>query len=113
MLPLKRWKVLNTDINKSLVEVLLANRNLPSTHLDKFKLSDKLHDPYLLEDMDKAVIRILEAVNNHEKIGIYGDYDVDGVVSTVLMIKLFQKLNYNISLKFRFRMLRIRDLKPL
>jgi single-stranded-DNA-specific exonuclease len=96
MLPLKRWKVLNTDINKSLVEVLLANRNLPLTHLDKFKLSDKLHDPFLLEDMDKAVIRILEAINNNEKIGIYGDYDVDGVVSTVLMVKLFQKLNFNI-----------------
>lgn len=96
MLPLKRWKVLNTDADKSLIDVLLANRNLPLTHLDKFKLSDKLHDPYLLEDMDKAVSRILDAIKNNEKIAVYGDYDVDGVTSTVLMVKLFQKLNYDI-----------------
>ena len=96
MLPLKRWKVLNTDADKSLIDVLLANRNLPLIHLDKFKLSDKLHDPYLLEDMDKAVSRILEAIKNNEKIAVYGDYDVDGVCSTVLMVKLFQKLNYEI-----------------
>jgi single-stranded-DNA-specific exonuclease len=96
MLPLKRWKVLNTDADKSLIDVLLENRNLPLSHLDKFKLSDKLHDPYLLEDMDKAVSRILNAIKNNEKIAVYGDYDVDGVSSTVLMVKLFQKLNYDI-----------------
>ena len=96
MLPLKRWKVLNTDPNKSIIDVLLQNRNLNLNHLDKFKLSDKLHDPFLLEDMEKAVSRILDAISNNEKIGVYGDYDVDGVVSTVLMVKLFQKLNYNI-----------------
>jgi len=96
MLPLKRWKVLNTDADKSLIDVLLENRNLPLKHLDKFKLSDKLHDPYLLEDMDKAVSRILDAIKNNEKIAVYGDYDVDGVSSTVLMVKLFQKLNYEI-----------------
>jgi single-stranded-DNA-specific exonuclease len=96
MLPLKRWKVLNTDPNKSLIEVLLQNRNLTLDHLNKFKLSDKLHDPFLLEDMEKAVNRILDAINKNEKIGVYGDYDVDGVVSTVLMVKLFQKLNYDV-----------------
>lgn len=97
MLPLKRWKVLNTDADRSLIDVLLNNRNLPLTHLDKFRLSDKLHDPYLLEDMDKAATRILDAIKNNEKIAIYGDYDVDGVCSTVLMVKLFRKLNYEVN----------------
>ena len=96
MLPLKRWKVLNTDPNKALIDVILENRNLSLNHLDKFKLSDKLHDPYLLKDMDKSVERIMTAIRNNEKIGVYGDYDVDGVVSTVLMVKLFQKLNYTV-----------------
>jgi len=96
MLPLKRWKVLNTDANKSLIEVILENRNLSIAHLDKFKLSEKLHNPYLLEDMEKAVLRILDAIKNNEKIAVYGDYDVDGVCSTTLMVKLFQKLNYEI-----------------
>lgn len=94
MFPLKRWKIINKDKNKPLLEILLKNRSLPDAHLQKFKLSDRLHDPYLLNDMNKAVDRIISAMQNNEKIGIFGDYDADGVISTVLMIKLFQKLHY-------------------
>jgi len=97
MLSQKTWKVLNTDINKSLIEVVLHNRNLPDNHLDKFKLSDRLHNPFLLQDMDKTVNRILLAMKNKEKIGIFGDYDVDGIISTVLMVKLFEKLDYPVT----------------
>jgi single-stranded-DNA-specific exonuclease len=93
MLPLKNWKILNTDTNNTIIDILLNNRGLSKEHLDEFKLSDKLHDPYLLKDMDKAVERILDAIDKRESITIFGDYDVDGVVSTTLMIKLFQKLN--------------------
>jgi single-stranded-DNA-specific exonuclease len=93
MLPLKNWKILNTDTNNTIIDILLNNRGLSKEHLNDFKLSDKLHDPYLLKDMDKAVDRILEAINKRELITIFGDYDVDGVVSTTLMVKLFQKLD--------------------
>ncbi|MCL2030391.1 MAG: single-stranded-DNA-specific exonuclease RecJ [Oscillospiraceae bacterium] len=44
-----------------------------------------LHDPLLLPDMDKAAARIRAAVQNGETIAVYGDYDVDGVTSTVLL----------------------------
>lgn len=40
-----------------------------------------LYDPYLLKDMDKAVMRIIDAVDSCEKITVYGDYDVDGITS--------------------------------
>ena len=53
------------------------------------KLSD-LHDPFLMKDMDKAVERLERAIENQEKVMIYGDYDVDGTTS-VAMMYLFLK----------------------
>lgn len=44
-----------------------------------------LNDPFLLNDMDKCVDRILEAIDNNEKIVIFGDYDVDGITSTAIV----------------------------
>lgn len=46
---------------------------------------DDLHDPYLMKDMDKAVQRIQQAIQNQENIMVYGDYDVDGTTSVTLM----------------------------
>ncbi|WP_397364044.1 single-stranded-DNA-specific exonuclease RecJ [Olleya sp. R77988] len=44
-----------------------------------------LHDPYLMKDMDKAVARIQQAIQNNENILVFGDYDVDGTTSVALM----------------------------
>lgn len=44
------------------------------------------HDPFLMRDMEKAVSRIEKALRNKEKITVYGDYDVDGMTSTALML---------------------------
>lgn len=66
---------------------ILYNRGANSVPLAKdFISSDmtKLHSPFLLEDMEKAVSRILLAVERNEKITVYGDYDVDGVTSVTL-----------------------------
>ena len=57
------------------------------------RLSD-LHDPFLMKDMDKAVERLERAVNNQEKVIVYGDYDVDGTTS-VAMMYLFLKERIN------------------
>ncbi|HHJ53388.1 MAG TPA: single-stranded-DNA-specific exonuclease RecJ [Caldithrix abyssi] len=92
MLPKKRWKILNTDVTRSVLDVILDNRNLPPEHLEPFKLSDRLHDPYRLPDMERAVERILQAIEQEEKIIIFGDYDVDGITSTALMIYFFRKV---------------------
>ena len=46
---------------------------------------DKLNDPFLMKDMDKAVERIEQAIENGENILVYGDYDVDGTTSVALM----------------------------
>ncbi|MFA7056774.1 MAG: single-stranded-DNA-specific exonuclease RecJ [Candidatus Cloacimonadales bacterium] len=52
----------------------------------------QLHDPYLFRDMEKAVARVLLAIENKEKITIYGDYDVDGTTSTALLYLGLTKL---------------------
>jgi single-stranded-DNA-specific exonuclease len=49
-----------------------------------------LHDPYLMKDMDKASRRLASAICNHEKVLIYGDYDVDGTTATASLL-LFLK----------------------
>jgi single-stranded-DNA-specific exonuclease len=47
-------------------------------------------DPYALKDMDFAIGRILKAIESHERIAIYGDYDVDGVTATVLLVEVLR-----------------------
>ena len=59
------------------------------------KLKD-LHDPFLMKDMKHATDRINEAIKNHEKILIYGDYDVDGVASTALLTSFLRQKTTNI-----------------
>ncbi len=55
-----------------------------------------LHDPFLMKDMDKAVERIVAAIEKNEKILIYGDYDVDGTTAVALMYRFLKTLHSNI-----------------
>ena len=67
---------------------LLVQRGIESFNeaKDFFRPSlEKLHDPFLMKDMDKAVARIEKAITNGEHIMVYGDYDVDGTTSVALM----------------------------
>ena len=56
-----------------------------------------LLDPTKINGMDKTTSRIFKAINNKEKIIIYGDYDCDGISATTIMVKTFEKLNYPVS----------------
>lgn len=67
---------------------LLSNRGLDSADKVKAFINKDdipLHDPYLLTDMDRAVERIRRAIQQKEHVCIYGDYDVDGVTSTMML----------------------------
>ena len=57
---------------------------------------EHLHDPFLMKDMDKAVDRILRALRSHERILIYGDYDVDGTTSVALAYSFFKELGADV-----------------
>tara|TARA_R110002050_G_scaffold290260_1_gene443783 strand:+ start:113162 stop:114925 length:1764 start_codon:yes stop_codon:yes gene_type:complete len=58
---------------------------------------EKLHDPFLMRNMDAAVNRIMQAVNASEKIMVYGDYDVDGTTSVALMVSYLKSLTSNLT----------------
>ena len=78
---------------------ILYNRGATSVALAKeFLTTDhtKLHSPFLMKDMDKAVDRILASVENGEKITVYGDYDVDGVTSVTLIYLYLKSIGANI-----------------
>ncbi len=73
---------------RPLTASLLANRGLSEKEEVRSFLDVNtmpLYDPFLLKDMDKAVARINKAIELKERVCIYGDYDVDGVTSTVLL----------------------------
>jgi single-stranded-DNA-specific exonuclease len=54
-----------------------------------------LADPFLLRGMDAAVERLLQAREKQERIAVFGDYDVDGVTSTAILLELLRTLGWN------------------
>lgn len=64
---------------------------------------DDLYDPFLLPDMEKAVVRILSAIESKERVVVFGDYDVDGVSSTALLVRFFHDLGMTVSYRLPHR----------
>ena len=79
-------------INK-LVAQIISNRNIGN--LDDVRVflnptRNDFHDPFLFNDMKIVVDRVLKAIEQNEKVAIYGDYDVDGITSTTVLKKFFK-----------------------
>lgn len=82
-----------------IIATILVNRGITTYEgAREFFKSDwgDLHDPYLMIDMDKAVDRIIQALDHRERIFIYGDYDVDGITSVSLLALFFRKIGRDI-----------------
>lgn len=82
-----------------IVSRLLINRGFTDFERAKSFLypnDDVVHDPYLLNDMESAVKRILKAIENNEKICIYGDYDVDGITSVSVLYMYLKHFTDNL-----------------
>ncbi|TEB13084.1 Single-stranded-DNA-specific exonuclease RecJ [Pelotomaculum sp. FP] len=82
-----------------LMAQLLVNRGIYTVEHARDYLGcelESLHRPGLMRDMPKAVARILKAIRFRDKIMVYGDYDVDGVTATALLIRAFQHLGVDV-----------------
>lgn len=55
-----------------------------------------LHDPFLMKDMEKAACRLSDAIRNHHKVVIYGDYDVDGTTAVSIMYTFLQRFGLDV-----------------
>ncbi len=97
-------KIVYLKDNFSLDEItakLLVIRNIKKEDINSFlnpSIKNFLPNPNCLLDMEKSSSRTVEAIKNKEKIGVFGDYDVDGATSTALLGKYFEelKLTYEI-----------------
>lgn len=80
----------------SLFEQLLAARGLSGEQKDVFLLPnyDKKHDPFLLPDMQAAVDRLVVACQKQERITIYGDYDIDGLTATTVLLDALKSFGF-------------------
>ncbi|WEK18767.1 MAG: single-stranded-DNA-specific exonuclease RecJ [Candidatus Pedobacter colombiensis] len=87
------------NIDKSLAQILVQRGILSFDDAREYFRPEiaKLHDPFLMKDMDRAIERIDRALNKGEKILIYGDYDVDGTTSVALAFSFFNQFTDHIA----------------
>ena len=107
----KKWEYRNIDQDKvkeiaekfyisELISSVLVSRGI--TEEDEIRIfldptRDDFYDPFLLPDIETAVERLIKAINNKEKVIIYGDYDVDGITSTTVLKKFLDERGLNVS----------------
>jgi len=105
----KKWLLRNTSkdirsiakssgVSEAIAKILINRGFDNQTDIKKFMRAsiDDLYDPFLMKDMEKATSLIKLAINNDEKIVVYGDYDADGVTSTVIMYKALKYCGANV-----------------
>ncbi|WP_277668325.1 single-stranded-DNA-specific exonuclease RecJ [Caproiciproducens galactitolivorans] len=106
---LKKWEVFQSDpaVTKQMTQemnlpeilaVLLQERGIVDiVQIEKFFHSDEnLSNPFLLKDMKKAADRIIRAIEEFEKIAVYGDYDADGVTATAMLYSYLESCGANV-----------------
>ena len=95
----KKWQVYDSNEEKieeiskkynlnKLLSTILVNRNIVTEEEIRLFLEptrNDFHNPFLIKDMDIAINRIIKAIENKEKVTIYGDYDVDGITSITVL----------------------------
>lgn len=106
----KKWtlkykgKITDTDLSDKInispeISQILNNRGIDNEKDAEIFMNpslEYLRDPFLMKDMKKATDRIKKAIENNERIYIYGDYDVDGVSSTSILYLYFKSIDFSV-----------------
>ena len=107
----KKWKYKNEKVTPEAVRLaaeknniplilanVLLNRDIAENEFESFLVKSKrsIRNPVSMLDMDKAVGRIVSAIENKEKIAVYGDYDVDGITSTALLYEFLESVGADV-----------------
>ena len=106
----KKWRIKEHNLDRAekiakkfnlseLVSKILSQKNLKDEEIKKYlnPTRQDFYDPFLMPDMDKAIDRIIKAVNDKEKIIVYGDYDADGITSTTILKRFFKDRGVELS----------------
>lgn len=110
VLPIKRWNIREPDENlvenlvretglsPVLLRILVSRGKSTKEAVEAFlRGQGRLTDPYALTDMERAVERIHRALADGERIAVYGDYDCDGIMSTVMLYRYFEAAGADIA----------------
>lgn len=96
------WVLAQSDFDKNddLVKYILASRGICNdADVQNFlnpSIKEYMPDPFVLSDMESGAKIIADAIENHQKIAVYGDYDVDGITSTAVFVKYLKSLNVDV-----------------
>ncbi len=108
----KKWEYKNKSLTREqinkisekykiprIISTIILNREIPDDEIEGYlsKSVKNIISPYGMLDMERAVDRIYRAINDHEKIVIYGDYDVDGITSTALLYDFLKSNGADVS----------------
>lgn len=109
----KKWQYIENDKTEAkriaekfninmIIAQIIANKHLDDEKIKIFlePTRDNFYDPFLLPDMNKGIERILKAIENKEKIVIFGDYDVDGITSTTVLKKFLEERGLEIRILY-------------
>lgn len=97
-----RWNIIKYESDTEFRDIIDILSKRFDNKLSDYDITD-LHDPYLLNDMDKAIDRIKIAVNEKQRIVVFWDYDVDWVTSTSILVHFFKKIWAQISYRLPHR----------
>jgi len=109
----KKWQYINSNIDRAkeiadkfnislITSQIIANKCLDDEQIKTFlePTRKNFYDPFLLPDMEKAVDRIMKAIDINENVLIFGDYDVDGITSTTVLKKFLEERGLKIRILY-------------